>query len=108
MRRDSSGRPGTGSRLRRRDSDPLSKRSTAAIRAQVFNIGDDVICGGRRHRAIGFTPMSVVPLQIELEDVVTGERARVELADLWCSRRQQEKERCTAAVALVSSSPTPS
>ena len=45
-------------------------------------IGDHVLYNGRRFRLRGIDPMSVSERQAELEDLETGERVRVPLADV--------------------------
>jgi hypothetical protein len=45
-------------------------------------IGDHVLHNGRRYRLRGIDPMSVSERQAELEDLETGERVRVPLAEV--------------------------
>jgi hypothetical protein len=46
-------------------------------------IGDTITFKGRRHRVVGFTPVSVLPFQVQLLDPVTNQTEWVEwpLAD---------------------------
>jgi hypothetical protein len=45
-------------------------------------IGDHVLHRGRRYRLRGIDPMSVSDRRAELEDLETGERIRVPLAEV--------------------------
>jgi hypothetical protein len=51
-------------------------------RRNAFRIGDEVDYEGRRYEVFGFTPMSVTPARMLLEEAATGRLVGVELADL--------------------------
>lgn len=46
-----------------------------------LRMGDQVAYRGRRYEVYGFTPMSVTPARLLLEDAATGELIRVEPTD---------------------------
>ena len=47
-----------------------------------MRIGDHVMYDGRLYVVVGLDPMSVPGRRVDLEDVETGERRRVPLAEL--------------------------
>lgn len=63
-------------------------------------IGDTVIHDGRRHLVVGFTPTSVRPAQVQLNDPVTGATVWVDLKEL-----RMEDAPTRAALRLVRRNP---
>jgi hypothetical protein len=51
-------------------------------RSAELRIGDHVAYDGRLYVVLGLDPMSVPGRRVDLEDVETGERRRVPLAEL--------------------------
>jgi hypothetical protein len=59
-------------------------------------IGDTVVYDGRRHLVVGFTPTSVRPAQVQLNDPVIGATVWVDLKEL-----RMEDAPTRAALRLV-------
>ena len=48
----------------------------------MLSVGDTVFYDGRSYGIVGFTPMSVVPARVEIEEFETQERRTVEVGEL--------------------------
>ena len=55
-------------------------------------IGDLVLYHGRRYKLLGIDPMSVTDRRADLEDLETGERVRVSLAEVHASDAQDDPD----------------
>lgn len=58
------------------------RRTSKVVLRQMLCVGDTVVYDGRSYRVVGFTPMSVVPARVEIEDFEAEERLTVEVVEL--------------------------